>query len=135
MSLGGRSWGDQLGYCPCEGGQSGCCPYRGNQGIVSEIMDILENISLGPYYINVALLLRNSLLVNGMLFNTDVWYNLSSKDIKELSNVDRHLLCRILKTPTSTPQESLYLELGIEEFDVILSKRRLLYFHDVITRS
>ena len=103
-------------------------------GIVSEIMDILENISLGPYYFHVAILLRNSLLVNGMLYNTDVWYNLSSRDIKELSDVDKHFLGRILRTPNSTPHESLYLELGIDEFDVILSKRRLLYFHDVITR-
>ena len=103
-------------------------------GLVNDIMDILDNMSLGTYYFHVAHLLRSSLLINGMLYNVDVTYNLSDSDVKELSKVDKSLLCKVMKVPNSTPTEALYLELGIEDFNAIISKRRLTYFHDVIKR-
>ena len=102
--------------------------------IVSDIMEILETLSLGHHYFQTALLLRNSLLVNGMLTGVDAWSNLTAAEVKELSKVDRMLLGKILGSPRSSPEESYFLELGIEDFSTIISKRRVMYFHDIITR-
>ena len=68
-------------------------------GIVSEILEILENIHLGPYYFEIAMLFRNSCLINGMLFSADALYNLSKAQIEELSMVDRYFLRKVLKSP------------------------------------
>ena len=45
-------------------------------GTVSEILEILDNLSLGPHYLITGMLLRNSVLINGMIFNCEVWFNM-----------------------------------------------------------
>ena len=59
-----------------------------------------------------AVLLRESLFVNGLLFNSEVWYNISEQELEDLEEVDEALLRNILKAHSKTPIEALYLELG-----------------------
>ena len=98
-------------------------------GIVSQIMVILESVSLGSYYFEIAILLREALLINGILTNSEVWYGLTKTQISELEAVDRILLRRLLDAPISTPCEALYLELGVVPISMILKGRRLMYLH------
>ena len=49
-------------------------------GIVNEILAILDEIPLGPYKISVGLRLREAMLINGMLFNSEVWYNVKEDE-------------------------------------------------------
>ena len=51
------------------------------QGMVNEIMTILEEIWYGKHHFEVAVLLRNALLVSSMLCNAEAWYNTSKYDI------------------------------------------------------
>ena len=44
------------------------------KGINSRIMSILNGIPFGQYYFEVALILRNSLLVSSLLCNSESWY-------------------------------------------------------------
>ena len=105
-------------------------------GLVSEIMDTLENLNLGPYYFETAIMLRNSILINAMINNIEVWHNTTKADINELECVDRILLANILgKLPKSTPKESVYLELGLEEISTIVKRRRMIYFQDILSRK
>ena len=46
------------------------------QGIVDQIMSILESTVFGPFQLEVALILRASLLLNGILTNSKAWYGL-----------------------------------------------------------
>ena len=46
-------------------------------GLISQIFNLLDRISFGPHLIEIAVLLRNSMLVNGTLTNAEIWYNLS----------------------------------------------------------
>ena len=39
-----------------------------------QIMNMLELISFGPYFFEIALLLRESILINSNLRNIEVWY-------------------------------------------------------------
>ena len=98
-------------------------------GIVSQIMVILETVSLGYFYFEIAILLRESLLINGILYNSEVWYGLTKAQVSELESVDRLLLRRILATPISTPKEGLYLELGVVPINLILKGRRVMFLH------
>ena len=51
---------------------------------------------LGPFYLEVALVLRNSSFLNGFLTNLEASYGLTDAEIEQLEKVDEQL--RNLKT-------------------------------------
>ena len=66
-------------------------------------------------------------MVNGLLFNSEVWYDLKEKDIRELEEIDEALLRKILNAHSKTPLEALYLELGVLPLRFIIKARRINY--------
>ena len=46
-------------------------------GIVDKISSMLDDIFFGPFYFEVALILRSSLFLNSILLNSEVWYRLT----------------------------------------------------------
>ena len=100
--------------------------------IVSHIMEILKTVSSGKIYFELAIVLKEALLINGMLTNSDIWYGLHKSEISELEEVDKILLRRILEVLTSTSTESLYLELGLSPVSSILKSRRINYLHYLV---
>ena len=82
-------------------------------GAISNIMNILKNVSLGQYYFEIALLLRESTFLSSILLNSETWVNVTKTNIEELEQIDETLLRRILNAPAKTPLPALYLELGI----------------------
>ena len=79
--------------------------------------------------------LRESMFLNGILTNSDVWYNLKKSEIEELEEIDRMLLRKILKTQISWPKEALYLESGAVPIGMILKSRRLNYLHYLVKEN
>ena len=77
-------------------------------GIITQIMNLLEIICFGSHYIEIALLLRESMFINGILYNAEVWYGLTRAEVGEFEKLDRLLLRKILGTPISTPHEAIY---------------------------
>ena len=101
-------------------------------GIMSSIFNLLDQISLGSFYFEISVILRESMFLNGILTNIDVWHNVKKSEIDELEELDRSLLKKILKVPMTTPNESLYLELGILPIGIIIKARRILYLHYLV---
>ena len=54
------------------------------QGMFTETMAILEDIWYGKYHFEVAVLLRNALLISSNLCNAEAWYNTTKEDIQML---------------------------------------------------
>ena len=81
-------------------------------GIVAEIISILKEIPLGKHTVEVALKLREAMLINGILYNSEVWHGVTHAQIVKLESVDEALLRSILKAHSKTPKEFLYLETG-----------------------
>ena len=102
-------------------------------GICRKIMKSLQDIWFGKYHYEVAILLRNSLLINSLLTNSEAWHNLTETDIRNLEKVDENLLCKILETPISTPREMLYLELGVMPIRFIIKSRRLNFLKYIVS--
>ena len=86
------------------------------KGTVHRIMAMLNGIPFGKHYFQVGIILRNSLLVSSMLFNTEAWYNLTISEVELLETIDLLFLRQLLEAPKGTPKEMLYLELGIIPF-------------------
>ena len=94
-------------------------------GISSQIVNLLRDICLGEHYIEIALLLRESMFINSVLTNAEIWFFLKKEEIKQLEDLDKTLLKKILKVPFSTPGEAYFLELGILPLGVIIKACRL----------
>ena len=101
---------------------------------MAEIIAILDDIPLGKYKIDIGLKLREAMLLNGILFNSEAWHNISDKEIKILESVDEHLLRSLVKGQAKTPLEFLYLEAGAMPIRFIISSRRMIYLHSILRR-
>jgi hypothetical protein len=78
-------------------------------GIINSIMSILKEISFGQFYFEIAMMLRTSMLVNGMLFSIKAINSLLSAHIR-LEDCDKKLMERIFEAGQGTPVEFVYLE-------------------------
>ena len=96
-------------------------------GCLSQISNLLERVSFGKYYFQIALILREAIFLNSILTNIEVWYGLRKYEIEELETLDRILLCEILALPRTTPSEALFLESGCLNIGTIVKMRRLNY--------
>ena len=104
-------------------------------GIVKQIMAKLDSIVLGPFYFEVALILRGSNLLNGILTNSEAWYGLSKQEVEHLERVDEMLLRKILEVGVSCPKEMLYLELGVTPIRFVIMTRRLMFLHYILNQD
>ena len=74
-------------------------------GIINEKLGILDEIPLGRYKMEIGLKLRQAMLLNGILYNSEAWHALSETEIKILETVDEHLLRSLVKGHSKTPIE------------------------------
>ena len=98
-------------------------------------MNILNKMPLGQDYFKVALLLRESIFLNSVLTNADIWFGITKGEMKQLEDIDLSLLRNILNTPFSVPAEAVYLELGCLNIETIVKSRRLNYLHYLVKQK
>ena len=96
---------------------------------------MLNMTSLGHYYFEIALILRESILVSKLLFNSEVWYNLSNKQIEKLEQIDEIYQRKILNSPKTTPKVGIYMECGVMPLNYLIKMRRLLYYWHILHRD
>ena len=106
--------------------------YKKGLGIIKQILSILEELCFGKYFFKVAKILRDSLFINSILLNSEVWYNLSKSNIEDLEKLDNILLKKICEIPSSAPSAFLHLELGTVPIRFILKTRRLLFLQYIL---
>ena len=90
-------------------------------------------ISFGPHHFEIAMLLRDSMLVNGTTTNAEIWYNFSDTEIKEFKYLDHLFVRKLLEVPRSTPTESFFLELGVLPINAIIKSRRINYLQSILS--
>ena len=110
---------------------------RENKGHAAstQVQNILESIYFGKYFFQAAVLLRNSLLVSSMLFNSEAWYHVTTAEIETLEKIDETCIRKFLNAPFATPRIILYLELGVMPLRYIIKSRRLNYLHYILNED
>ena len=104
-------------------------------GLISQIINILETVSFGNYYFEIAMTLRESMFLNAILTNSEIWYNLKQSEIDDLEDLDRLLLRKIFGTLSSCPKEALFLESGAIPIGVIIKSRRVKYLNYLVKEN
>ena len=64
---------------------------KGN-GSVNTIVSLLGEISFGEHYFDMAILFRNSMLINSLLSSSEILYGVKNTHIESLEWCDRNLL-------------------------------------------
>jgi hypothetical protein len=105
-------------------------------GKVNQILGTISEIPYGPYRIQIGLQLRESILVNGMLFNSEAWSAISNKELVRMEQVDYSLL-RALQGGghSKCGTEFLLLEFGVLKLRHTIMKRRMMFHYHILTRS
>ena len=62
------------------------------QGIITEILAIINEIPLGIHRIDVAMKLREVMLLNGILYNSEAWHGVTKGHIKSLEAIDEAII-------------------------------------------
>ena len=104
-------------------------------GRISQITSILSSISLGMFYMDIALVIRDSMFLNGILTNSEVWYNMKDEHFKVLEAADNDLMRKIFKAHSKTACELFFLETGKIPIRYIVSKRRLMYLWHILKQK
>ena len=104
-------------------------------GRINQITSMLQSISLGFFYMDIALVFREAMLINGIITNSEVWYNVREEHFKVLESADKELMRKIFNAHSKTACELFYLETGKLPIRFIISKRRLNYLWQVLSRK
>ena len=75
------------------------------------------------------------MLLNSILYNSCVWYNVSTADLKELSKLDSLFFSRLFCLPLTSPNECFFLEPGALDIETTIKARRIIYYHSLVNRS
>ena len=104
-------------------------------GKISQIMGIIEEVDMGTNRVEAGLLLRQSNLVNSLLYCAESWSGVTEKQIARLEVVDTALLTRLTAGHVKTPVEFHHLETGTWKLRHILTYQRLLFHHNILSRN
>ena len=104
---------------------------RGLASIVSTL-SVCNEVTMGMSFIESALLLHHSVVLQTMLNNCQSWTNLSLKDIKRLEVVQLRHLKRIVRAPSSTPNVFVFLEMGVLPLIYHIHMRQLGFLHHIL---
>ena len=102
---------------------------------VSEIGAILSEFPFGNKKIQVGLMLREAMFLNGVLHSSESWHGITSTQIAQLETVDHHLMRTILSAHAKIPIEFLYLETGALPIKSVITSRRLNYLKHIHMQS
>ena len=97
-------------------------------------MALIKELPIGQLRTQIGLILRDAWLVNGTLYNSEIWHGINKNTIKPLESIDQHLLRQLLGAHAKTPLEFLYLENGCMPLKYIMMSRRLIYLKEILSR-
>ena len=98
---------------------------------VSEIGAILNEFPFGNKRIQVGLMLREAMFLNGVLHSCEAWHGVGAAQIAQIELVDHHLMRTILDSSSKIAIEFLYLETGALPVKYVITSRRLNYLKHI----
>ena len=104
-------------------------------GIVNQIISILKEVSFGNFHFEIGLLLRITMLVNGILFNTEAMFNIQQKHIDQLEECDKIFMRKLFDSGHGTPIESFYIESSAWPLRYIIMGRKFMFYWALLRKN
>ena len=104
-------------------------------GRVKTILAMLKESPLGWTRIKSGLILRQAMLINGIMFNSESWHGVTQEDVHHLQQVDESLLRGLVFGHAAIPIPALYLSMGAVPLKYIWASRRILDLQTILKRN
>ena len=104
-------------------------------GYHSQIKAMLNELPLGNRRVQAGLKLREAMLINGVLFNSEAWHGVTATHVARLQIVDNAVLREIVSGHSKVPTEFLHLEMGALPISNVITSRRLNYLKHILDRA
>ena len=85
--------------------------------------------------ISAAMKLKEVMLMNGILYNSEACHGVTKNHIKNLETIDEDMLRKFPKAHKKTPKEFLYLETGAIPIRWIIAQRRINLFKHILEKD
>ena len=99
---------------------------------MAQIFSILSEISLGYHYVEIGLILRESILLSKLLLSCESWYKLHKYQIEKLEEIDNSFFHRLFNSHSKTSKEIYLIESGKIPIRIIISMRRIMYWWHIL---
>ena len=96
---------------------------------------VSEKKYLGRYYFKAYKLMREGLLLGGMLTNSESWINMTKINIEELEKPDTILQRKVLSTSGNPCKSFMMLELGLIPIRYVSMQKRLQFLHYLLKQD
>ena len=104
-------------------------------GNVNRIDTTLKERYFGKHMFKAAKLMRESILIGGMLTNSESWIKLTKRDLEDLEKPDMMLLRKVLGTKANPSKCFMQLELGVLPVKYVIMQRRMTFLHHILNQS
>ena len=94
------------------------------QGNINKIVTSLSERPYGRHTFKAAKLMRETILLGGLLTNSESWINITKKNIEDLEKPDILLQRKILSNSGNPSKCFIQLELGIIPIKFVLMKKK-----------
>ena len=85
--------------------------------------------------IEIGLALRQAWLINGILFNSEIWYSVTEQQIAHLVDIDKYLLRGLVGAHAKVALEHLYLKLAALPIKYVPSARIMIFLQTILKRN
>ena len=102
-------------------------------GAISQIMAVLHEISYGYQFVEIGLVMRESILLSKILLSSESWHKLFLYQIEKLNDVDKSFFKNLFNSHSKTALEFYYSETGSIPLHIKISMRRLNYWWHILS--
>ena len=96
-------------------------------------MSLCAEITMGIFTIPTLLLLYRSVFIHIVLYNSQAWSNLTTKNIADLQVVQLNYIKRMLHAPRSTSNAVTFMETGTIPIENEIHIKQLTFLHHILT--
>ena len=104
-------------------------------GNIDKIISTLTERPFGRHYFKAYKLMREGMLIGGLLTNSESWINIINKDIDCLEKPDTILQRKVVSSMGNPCKAFMMLELGIIPVRYILIQKRMQFLHYILGES
>ena len=83
----------------------------------------------------MAMILRSTMLVNGILYSTEALISLNKSHIDTLEACDKNFMARLFNVPHTTPYEAYFIETAAIPLWFLLAGRRLRFYWSLLQKT
>ena len=98
-------------------------------GNINKIITSLNERPYGRHFFRAYKLMREGVLLGGMLTNSETWINLTMENIDELEKPDTILQRKVLSSTGNPSKVFMMLELGLIPVRYLIIQKRLQFLH------